>query len=79
MESSRKRKKKKVEKESWRKKERERFQNKVQKEKVEKKRGGWRYEWVYVCGEKKMVWMKERNNIKNKKLQFRNTTTIFSQ
>ena len=38
-----------------------------------------------MCGEekikeKKTVWMKERkNNTKNKKLQFRNATTIFSQ
>ena len=28
----------------------------------------------------KYIWIKEmKNNIKNKKLQFRNTTTIFSQ
>ena len=59
MESSRKRKKK-VEKESWRKKERERFQNKVEKEKVEKKRGGWRQEWVYVCGGEKNKRKKKR-------------------
>ena len=70
-----------------RERERKGFWNQVEKKKKKqrKKRVGWRQEWVYMCGEekikeKKTVWMKERkNNTKNKKLQFRNATTIFSQ
>ena len=53
-----------------------RFWNQVEKEKeVEKKRGGWRQEWVYVCGgektrekkKKKRMDGRKKNNIKNKK------------
>ena len=69
-----------------RERERKGFWNQVEKKKKKqrKKWVGWRQEWVYMCGEekikeKKTVWMKERkNNTKNKKLQFRNATTIFS-
>ena len=68
------------------------FWNQVEKEKenrkkreLEKERERER-EWVYVCcgektrGKKKKrnVWMKEgKNNIKNKKWQFKNATQYF--
>ena len=68
------------------------FWNQVEKEKgkQKKERVGERKrererEWVYVCcgektrGKKKRnVWMKEgKNNIKNKKWQFKNATQYF--
>ena len=81
MESSRKRKKK-VEKKSWRKKERRRFWNEVES-REKKKEGmeimGIRVWWRKIKRKKKEkgnIWMIER---KKRKIQFRNATTIFLQ
>ena len=77
MESSRKRKKK-VEKKSWRKKERRRFWNEVESREKKKERMeimGIRVWWRKIKRkEKGNVWMIER---KKGKIQFRNATTIF--
>ena len=87
MESSRKRKKE-VEKKSWRKNEKGRFWNEVEsREKKKKERMeimGIRVWWRKIKRKEKEkkgkrkgnVWMIER---KKGKIQFRNATTIFSQ
>ena len=81
MESSRKRKKK-VEKKSWRKKEKGRFWNEVESREKKKERMeimGIRVWWRKIKRkekEKGNIWMIER---KKGKIQFRNATTIFLQ
>ena len=82
MESSRKRKKKKkVENERARKRKRGKFWNQVESKDKKKER---MESYGYVCGgqnarEKKGGKCMDERNAKNKKSQFKNTTTIFSQ